>query len=101
MNKIEPIYLSYTLTSTNADGVAPFFQTLDGADGFALVKASASVFNRVATVVHTRARDEAPIEIVCVTDNALDRATADQISQAAVNYAMETGSIPMQGANPQ
>lgn len=90
MNKHEPVYLSYT----DADNVAPFFQTLDGKDGFALVKAGAAVFNRVATVVRTRARDEAPIETICITDNALDRAQADRISQAAINYAMETGLIP-------
>ncbi len=102
MNKHEPIYLSYT----NADNVASYFQTLESKDGFALVKASAAVFHRVATVVHTRglvsgrAKDP-PIEIICVTNKAFDQEEANEISQAAIHYAMNTGLILFKQEEPR
>jgi hypothetical protein len=88
MNANEPIYLSYT----DADGVAPFFQTLDGKAGFDLAKQGAEIFKRTATVIHTRGQGDDPaIEIVCVTEKPLTEDEAMSVSQAAVNYAMETG----------
>ena len=93
---VAPIYLSYT----DADGVAPFFQVLDGEAGLALVKASAPIMKRTATVLHTSGKaGDAPLEIVCVTDTAINQKQAEGISQQAINFAMETGLIPMQRAD--
>ena len=95
---IAPIYLSYT----DADGVAPFFQVLDGAAGFELVKAGAGIMKRVATVLHTSGKEgDAPLEIVCVTDAAISQAQAEAISQRAINFAMETGLVPMRRDEPR
>ena len=50
MNTDEPIYLSYTI----ADGVAPFFQTLDGKEGLQMGEMSTSILKRRPALLHTR-----------------------------------------------
>ncbi len=85
------VYLSYT----DADGAAPYLQTLDGKEGFELVRTAAPLLGRVATALHLSGKEgDPPIKVVCVTNGPVTPVQAKAIGQAAVNHAMQTGQVP-------
>ena len=94
MNTTPPIYLSYT----DADNVLPFFQQLEGKDGFDLVVKGAEIFHRQLTQLRIRSPKpgDPPIEVACISDRKISREEAERINQAAINYLMDKGRIEKQ-----
>lgn len=92
MNTTPPIYLSYT----DADGVLPFFQMLDGKEGFDLAQGGAAIFKRQFTSLKIRSPKpgDPPIEVACITDHKVSREEAERINQAAINFLMDSGRLP-------
>ena len=91
MNTTPQIYLSHT----DADGVLPFFQQLADKDGLDFLIKSAAIFKRQVTQLHIRSPKpgDPPVEIACIADRKISREEAERISQAAINYLMDSSRI--------